>query len=80
MCSFRLNLPSSPQATPWLRTSLPAVQFVLSHGCVHGRPVSAIDDTLRTSLGNPIRRTCLRGYLSVFISRLSRSHFQGDLA
>jgi len=80
MCSFPLNLPSLPKATPWLRTSLPAVQFVLSHGCVHGRPVSAIDDTLSRSFGNPIRPTCLKTFLSVFISSLSNSNFQGDLS
>ena len=80
MCSFRLNLPTLPKATPWLCTSLSAVQFVLSHGCVHGRPVWAIDDTLPISLGNPITATCLRTDPSVFISSLSRSNFQGDLS
>ena len=80
MRSFRLNLPKLPKATPSFGTSLSVVRFILWHGCVHGLSVSVIDDSLSRSLGNPIQPTCLRTYLTIFISSLSRSNFQGDLS
>jgi hypothetical protein len=80
VCSFRPSLPTLPKATPAFGTSLFAVRFILWHGCAHRRPLSAVDDTLPVSLGNPIRRTRLGRYLAVLISSLSRFNFQGDLA
>jgi hypothetical protein len=80
MCSFRLILPTLPKATPALCTSLSAVRFILSHTCAHRRPLSATDDTLPVSFGNPIRTTWLWQYLLIFISSQSRSNFQGDLS